>query len=78
MGAWCVRRGNAAGADAADRHGGSGVVVSWGCAAEVVQLAQRVVPGVVLRPRSLASLDEAAGLPPLRGLDVPVCAAARL
>jgi hypothetical protein len=42
------------------RHGGSGVVVSWGCAADVVRLCAR--PG--LEPRSLPPAL-AHGLPPL-------------
>lgn len=40
-------------------HGGSGVVVSWGCAAEVVRLAG-AAPG--LQPRALGRAAE--GLPP--------------
>ena len=42
----------------ARRHGGSGVVVSWGCAGEVARLAGRV--GARPLPAELA-----AGLPPL-------------
>jgi D-amino-acid oxidase len=47
-------------------HGGSGVVVSWGCAADVVQLAAAAAGAAAgaLSPRRLPP-DAACGLPPL-------------
>ena len=54
-------------------HGGSGVVVSWGCAADVALLAASAAGGAAgaLSPRRLPS-GSACGLPPL------TAAAARL
>ena len=50
----------------AHRHGGSGVVVSWGCAADVVRLAAGTAGvGPTLRARRLPA-DAAAGLPSLQ------------
>ncbi len=49
------------------RHGGAGVVVSWGCAAQVARHAAAAVSACgtkVLVPRPLPP-DEALGLPPL-------------
>ena len=48
-------------------HGGSGVVLSWGCAADVAQLAQRVAAGEGLRLERRPLPQAAMGLQPLVG-----------
>jgi hypothetical protein len=54
----------------ARRHGGAGVVTSWGCADEVARLAAEAVRAAAAQPRSLRRRElprqHGGGVPPLR------------